>query len=169
LRPYQNNDTDELYQAVRESLAELMPWLDFAHKDYSIKETRTWLKTHPGAWKDGLAYDFAIFDTGDGSFLGGCGLNRIDNFNKRANLGYWVRTGRAGQGVAATATLLLARFAFKELSLKRIEIIIATENKRSLRVAEKVGALREGTLRNRITISDRVHDAVMFSLIPGDI
>ncbi len=169
MRPYRRSDADELYKAVRESLAELSVWMSWAHKDYSIKESRDWLKKKPDEWKKDLEYDFAIFDSADGSYLGGCGINRIDYENRCANLGYWVRTGKAGQGVATTATLLLARWGFKELSLNRIEILVATANKRSLRVAEKVGAQREGILRNRIIVRDRVHDGVMYALIPGDI
>jgi RimJ/RimL family protein N-acetyltransferase len=74
-----------------------------------------------------------------------------------------------GQGVAPAATILLAKWGFEALKLMRIEILVATGNARSLRVAEKVGAKREGILRNRITIRDEVHDGVMHSLIPGDI
>ncbi|MFC1485966.1 hypothetical protein ACFL55_02955 [Candidatus Latescibacterota bacterium] len=35
-------------------------------------------------------------------------------------------------------------------------------------MAEKLGALREGILRNRVVISKGVSDAVMFSLIGAD-
>ena len=169
LRPYRQSDAGDIFEAVRESLAEISPWLSFAHKDYSIKETREWLRARPRDWKKGTAYDFAILDVRDGTFLGGCGLNAIDNENHRANLGYWVRTGRTGQGVATIATLLLSEWSFKELALKRVEILVATGNKHSQRVAAKVGAKREGILRNRITVHDATYDAIMYSLIPGDI
>ena len=169
LRRYRKSDAEELYKAIRDSLAELSPWLEFAHSDYSIKETRQWLKTLPGHWKKGTAYGFCIVDTGDGSIIGGCGLNLIDNPSKRANLGYWVRTSRTSQGVATTATLLLARWGLKELGLNRIEILVATGNKPSLRVAEKVGAHREGVLRRRFVVRDNIYDAVMFSFVRGDI
>jgi len=46
---------------------------------------------------------------------------------------------------------------------------VATGNTRSLRVAEKAGAQREGFLRNRLLIQDKAHDAVMHSLIPQDL
>ena len=168
LRPYRSDDIKSLYQAVRESIKELSVWLPFAHKGYSIKESRDWVKKRPKEWKKGTNYDFAIFDARDGLYLGGCGLNGINKMDKHANLGYWVRTDRTGQGVAPAATLLLARWGFEVLKLNRIEILVAIENQRSLRVAEKAGAKREGVLRNRITIRDKVHDAVMHSLIPGD-
>jgi ribosomal-protein-serine acetyltransferase len=169
LRPYRKSDADELHKAIRDSLTELKPWLPFAHDDYSIKETREWLKTRSRGWKDGREYDFAIIDMMDGSFLGGCGLNNIDKGNMNANLGYWVSTSHSRQGIAAAATVLLAKWGFKEIGLNRIEILIATGNERSLRVAEKVGAHREGVMRRRIVVRDKVHDAVMFSLIPGEL
>ena len=33
----------------------------------------------------------------------------------------------------------------------------------------RVGATREGLLRHRITVRDKMHDAVIFSLIPEDL
>lgn len=169
LRPYRKSDVNNLYQAVRESVKEMSVWLPFAHKDYSIKESRDWIKKRPKEWKKGTTYDFCIFNAKDGAIIGGCGFNDIGRENRQANLGYWVRTSQTGQGVAASATLLLAKWGFETLKLTRIEILVATGNARSLRVAEKVGAKREGILRNRLTIRDKVHDGVMHSLIPGDI
>ncbi len=169
LRPYCSDDAEGLYLAVRESLPELSVWMPWAHDNYSLKESRQWLKQKPREWKKGIEYDFAIYDTEDGTYLGGCAINRIDYENRGANLGYWIRSDRTGQGLAVTVTLLLARWGFKELGLNRIEIVVAVENERSLRVAEKTGATREGIIRNRILLPDRLHDAVLFSLIPQDL
>jgi ribosomal-protein-serine acetyltransferase len=168
LRPYRLSDADETDKAIHESLAELSPWLPFAHKDYSAKENRAWIKQRPKEWDKGNAYDFAIFDAKDGSYLGGCGINHVDYDNLLANLGYWIRTSRAGQGAAPAAARLLAEWGLKRLGLKRIEIVVATGNSRSQSVAEKAGARREGILRNRILVRDKTYDAVMFSLIPHD-
>ena len=169
LRYFRKSDAEELHKAIRESLAELTPWLEFAHDDYSIKETRKWLQTHPKNRKKGIEHNFVIFHAKDGGFLGGCGLNRIDTVNKLANLGYWVRTSCTSRGVATAATLLLAWWGLKELKLNRIEIGVAIDNKPSQRVAEKVGAQREGVLRKRLVVRDKIHDVIMYSLIPGDV
>jgi ribosomal-protein-serine acetyltransferase len=169
LRPYHPRDIEATYEAIRESLAELAPWLPFAHSDYSRRESRDWIKQRPKDWEKGVAYEFAIFDAGDGAMLGGCGLNGVDKINYRANLGYWVRTGRTGQGIATAATQMLAKWGFEKLKLKRIEILVAVSNRRSLRVAEKAGAKFEGVLRNRINLNGKNEDAAMYSLIPGEI
>jgi len=115
------------------------------------------------------AYNFAIVDADDGSILGGCGLTQINWQHRFANLYYWVHSRKAGRGVASAATLQLARYGFETLGLQRIEIVVAAGNLASLRVAEKVGAEREGLLRNRIHINDEWHDAFMHSLIPSDL
>jgi RimJ/RimL family protein N-acetyltransferase len=169
LRPYRMSDVNALYQAVRESIKEVGLWLPFAHENYTTKESKDWIKKGLPDWKKGIGYYFAILNVKDGTFLGGCGLNEIDKVNRRANLGYWVRTSRMGQGVAPAATKLLAKWGFEVLKLQRIEIGVAVGNERSLRVAEKVGAKWEGILRNRINIRDKMHDAVMHSLIPGEV
>ena len=65
--------------------------------------------------------------------------------------------------------LLAAQWGFNELSLNRIEIVVAVNNKVSQRVAEKTGVVREGILRNRAIVHGRVVDAVMYSLIPSDL
>ena len=169
LRPYKKQDAADLYKAIRASLKEVGAWLPFAHENYSLYETQDWVKKNPVEWKKGAAYNFGIYDMKTGETIGGCGINDISEFTKRANLGYWVRTDRTGQGVAVAATKLLAKWAFDALGLKRVEILVAVENARSLRVAEKVGARREGVLRNRIDIRGKAHDAVMHSLIPGEV
>ena len=169
LRPYQITDIEPCFNAIRESINELLPWMWWCHSTYSIKDTQIWIESRPGACQNATECSFAIIDSKDGSFLGGCGLSNINRTDRCANLGYWVRTSRSRQGVTPAAGLSVARFAFKELELNRVEIVSATENKASIRVAEKIGALREGTLRKRIVVRDTVYDAFMFSLIADDV
>jgi RimJ/RimL family protein N-acetyltransferase len=168
LRPYQPGDEHALYEAARESVAEVGAWLSWCHPDYRLEEARGWVEHCARAWQQGTEYEFATTRKSDGRFLGGCGLNHIDRVNRVANLGYWVRTSQTRRGVATAAALLLMQFGFGELKLNRIEVIAATGNVASQRVAEKIGATREGILRNRLAVHDRVFDAVIFSLLPQD-
>jgi RimJ/RimL family protein N-acetyltransferase len=69
-------------------------------------------------WKKWSEYEFAITDSRDGFFLGGCGLNHINRAHQIANLGYWARSSRAKQDIATAAVLLVARFGFDELKLR---------------------------------------------------
>jgi ribosomal-protein-serine acetyltransferase len=163
LRPYQLKDAPFAFEAVRESIAALRPWMPWCHPGYSIEETRSWLATQVAAFENRVAFEFAITSAG-GEYLGGCGLNQIDTANQRANLGYWVRSSVAGRGVATAAVRLLRQWGFGNTDLVRLEIVVATGNAASQRVAQKAGAVREGILRSRLLLHGISHDAAMYSL-----
>ena len=165
LRPPTEGDIDEIFAAVRESLAEVGPWTAWCHPDYQRVETAEWVRSTEQAWANETEYPFAIFDCASGRLLGTCGLNAVDRLNRWANLGYWVRTTATRRGVATRAAELVAAFAFRELALDRVEILAATGNEPSQRVAVNVGAVREGVLRRRLRVGENSHDAVVFSLI----
>ena len=168
IRPFREQDVRALYEAVRESISEVSPWLPWCHENYSIEESREFITSRELASQGGEWYSFGVFETEGGRFLGGVGINFINRVHQMANLGYWVRTSAAGRGVATAATRLAARFGFEQLGLHRIEIVAAVGNVPSQRVAEKVGATREGVLRRRLLIRGESLDAVLFSLVPED-
>jgi len=82
---------------------------------------------------------------GSAAFLARVGLDWI-SASGTANVGYWVRTGQTGQGIATAAVRRVARFGFEDLGLRRLELLVAVDNLASRRVAEKVGATFEGIL-----------------------
>ena len=79
-----------------------------------------------------------------------------------------MRTAWTGRGVATAAARLAVRFAFEELGLIRLEITVALRNSASQRVAEKVGAVREGLLRKRLFINGQSEDALIYSLLADE-
>jgi ribosomal-protein-serine acetyltransferase len=169
IRPYRFDDAPPMFEAARESIADIYPWMHWCHPDYTLDECIAWVANRPTAWESGNVYNFAIVSSQDDTILGGGGLSEINYHHRLANLFYWVRSSRARQGVASTATRLIARFGFTEVRLNRIEIVAATTNHPSIRAAEKAGATREGLLRNRILLHGQPQDAFMFSLIPQDL
>jgi ribosomal-protein-serine acetyltransferase len=164
IRPYRLDDATAIWQAVRESMNELQPWMPWCHPGYAIDETRSWLSAQVQAFQQRSAFEFAII-TDEGGYVGGCGLNQIDPLNQRANLGYWVRSSAAGKGIATAATILTRDWGFANTDLVRIEILVAVGNLASRRVAEKSGAVYEGTLRTRLTVHGTRHDAAMYSFV----
>jgi RimJ/RimL family protein N-acetyltransferase len=164
IRPCEVADAPAVSEAVRESVNELMPWMPWCHPNYSIEDSTTWLEAQVEAVRAGTAFECAITSS-EGDYLGGCGLNQIDTANRRANLGYWVRSTATGRGAATSAVRLIHKWAIDSTDLIRLEIVVAAGNHASQRVAEKAGAAREGVLRKRLLLRGEHHDAVMFSLI----
>jgi len=168
IRPFRAEDISAVFEAVRESINEVAPWLPWCHEDYKMEETTEFIMSRDEAWKNDTDYGFGIFDAKTGKFLGGVGLSQINRAHQMGNLGYWVRTSCAGRGVASSAARLAARFALEELKLQRVEILAATGNHASQRVAEKAGATREGVLRKRLLVKGQAQDAVLYSLVSED-
>lgn len=164
LRRYRLSDIDALCEAAQESIPELQPWMPWCHANYGKKESRDWINYCAEAWDSNDEFNFGVFDT-EALLVGGCGLNTLDWLNRRANLGYWTRTRQAKKGVATAATKATAAFGFSDLKLDRMEIVAAVGNLASRRVAEKVGALREGTARHRLNLHGVSHDAIVYSLV----
>jgi ribosomal-protein-serine acetyltransferase len=166
IRPYQPDDADALYDAVRESMAEVSRWMPWCHPGYSRDDASRWIDQTVAGHRDGTLYDFAML--ADGRLAGACGINHIDAQDRVANLGYWVRTSCAGQGVTPRAVRQLIDWAFTHTDLNRIEIVAAIGNIRSQRVAEKVGARREAVLAQRTMTQNGPADAVMYCVLrPG--
>lgn len=157
-------DADALAAAVRASYRELAPFMPWAKPDHDASDVIGWIRGGDDATGD----EFVVVDDDDVP-IGSCGLNRFDEINAWANLGYWVATAAAGRGVATAATRLVARYGFEHRRLARIEIMMSVENPASRRVAERAGARFEGTLRSRLLLRERRHDAHVFSLLPGDL
>ena len=168
LRPPKTDDSRAVYEAVRESLAELNPWMDWATDAYDEASTQRWMEFVQLAWSHSSAFHFAIIDAANGQYIGGCGVDGINEKNRFCNLGYWVRTSRTRQGIASRATRLAAKFAFQTLGLIRAEVVIAAGNIASQRAAQKAGAHYEGILKNRMVVRTNVYDAVMYSFNPAD-
>lgn len=168
LRPPRSADLPALIGAVHASMTELDPWMDWATPAYNTTSAQNWLEHVELAWEHASGFQFAIAEAVSGQYLGNCGVDGIDEKNRCCNLSYWVRTSRAGQGIASRAARLGAKFAFETAGLIRVEILIAAGNLASQRVAQKAGAHYEGLLPNRIVVRAEVYDAVIYSLTPAD-
>lgn len=178
LKAYEEAFAPMLFEAAAEARAdaEFRRWMPWCHENYTIEESRDFVKRTVANWRDsndvwrgGMQFGYAIFDAENEKFLGGVGLNQPNDIHKIFNLGYWIRPSAQKRGAGSRAARLLANAAFEDLAeLNRIEILVAVENAASLKTAEKAGALREGVLRNRLAIGGRVHDAAMFSFIRAD-
>jgi len=169
LRPARAEDAAEHFEAARESLGVVGRWLSWCTAAMTPEDSEAWTIHCRDAWRTGAFFSFYVFDRATGRFVGCCGINEIDAFRLRGNVGYWIRASLQGAGYATEAATAVARFGFEQLGLMRLEIVAAAGNMPSRRVADKVGAKCEGLARNRLRVHGVQHDAYVFSLVPGDL
>lgn len=97
------------------------------------------------------------------------GTTRFADFNPAlpaAELGWtWLDKAEHGSGLNASIKYLLLRHAFEEWQLVRLQLKTAASNLRSQRAIEKLGAQREGLLRNHRRLADgRLDDTMLYSI-----
>lgn len=83
----------------------------------------------------------------------------------RAELGYVLGREHWGQGLMREALEAALRLSFEGLGLRRLEADIDPRNVRSLRIAEALGFVREGYLRERFVVAGEIQDTVMLGLL----
>lgn len=111
----------------------------------------------------GTGFGFGIFV--DGTFCGEINLSSIQRGPfQNAYVGYWTDQKWAGQGIMPEALVVLARFAFEELHLHRIQVSIIPRNASSRRVVEKLGLRDEGTAERYLEINGVWEDHVRYAI-----
>ena len=138
IEAYQPGIELAVLEAARESVREIGATMRTWRHGATFGKAARHVAESIRAWHTGEWFDFAIIRIGSPDFLGRVGLDQIHE--STANVGYWVRTSQTSQGIATEAVQLVARFAFEDLRLQRLELRIAADNLASRRVAEKVGA-----------------------------
>jgi ribosomal-protein-serine acetyltransferase len=100
-----------------------------------------------------------------------CGALRLNNFeseNRKASLAYFLGAEYQGRGIATVAARAVLGYGFDRLELHRVELRCATSNHASIRVAERLGFVREGELREAEQLGDRFVNHYVYSLLRTD-
>jgi N-acetyltransferase len=87
-----------------------------------------------------------------------------------AEIGWtWLDRSQHGTGLNRTIKYLMLKHAFENWGLVRVQLKTAASNLRSQRAIEKLGAVREGLLRNHRRLADgRLDDTVLYSITDHD-
>jgi ribosomal-protein-alanine N-acetyltransferase len=154
-----------LLAANREFIA---PW-DPVRPDEYYTETgqATVLGTALEAYERGAAYPCVILD--DDRIAGRINLNTVVRGPfQSASVGYWVDSARTGRGVATAAVAHLARVAFDDLGLHRLEAGTLLHNVASQRVLARNGFARFGLAPRYLKIAGEWQDHLLFQLLSDD-
>ncbi len=151
-----------LIVANRESLAAWLPWAAAV----SLPEVRRY-----AARQRRLAASTGAFAAGiwvDGALAGVAALHHVDAAGGGGELGYWVAASHRGGGLAARAGHRLVEHAFGVLGLHRLEIRCAAGNLAGRAVAERLGFVLEGCLREARRLGGAYQDEVVYGLLASE-
>jgi len=139
MRCWYPHDAPLLKDALDSSLPELQTWIPWARKEPSAIDV---LEDRLSGYRDdffaGRSALFALMDPDETEVLGGVGLYRRVGPGG-LEIGYWVRSDQAGQGLATEATQAMTDVGFMLSGIERIEIHCDPLNAASHAVPKKLG------------------------------
>jgi RimJ/RimL family protein N-acetyltransferase len=167
LRPWGEADVPGIVTAYSDPVMQRFSWRT---TPYTQTDARALFAEQEGARLRGEGLNFALVEPRDQDVvLGGVSLSEVRLDQGRAAVGYWLAPEARGRGLASHAVRLLARWAFAELGLARLELTCGPDNEASQHVAERCGFTREGLLRSHVPFKGARRDSVIYSLLPGEL
>ena len=146
LRRFSHDLDQQRYDAIISSREHLLPWLPWAHFYQSFDEMPKFIDEQIEAFNKGavLGYDIIY----KGQFAGAIDLHDLSAENRSCEIGYWLGQTMTSKGIVTRCAAKLAEYAFDEIDMHRVVIEAVDKNTASCAVAERLGFVLEGTLRD---------------------
>lgn len=117
--------------------------------------------------QDGTDLCFTVERRADGALVGMTRFLEIDRAHRRAEIGgTWYAVDAQRTACNTESKRLLLAHGFEEAGLRRIQFKTDLRNERSQRAIERLGAVREGILRDHMIMPDGYHrSSVVYSIV----
>lgn len=86
----------------------------------------------------------------------------------RVETGYDLDPAFWGRGIMREAMSATIQYAFDDMRVNRIEAMVLPHNHRSIGLAQRLGFVQEGVLRDHGFVDGRFIDDILFALLAGD-
>ena len=136
LRPFTLDDTQALHAAVYGS-EEAMRYMP-GGIPRTEKQTERVIEYYHDHWQEHGSGVWAVIHRADQKLIGQCGLNFVPEIQQTEVL-YAIGQEYWGRELALEAAKAACRYAFYSISLTKLAALASPENKRSVRVLEKLG------------------------------
>jgi RimJ/RimL family protein N-acetyltransferase len=133
-------------------------------------DMRIWVRHLLDGQAAGTDLPFAVIHLASGRVAGATRYMEIRPAHRSLEIGgTWYGLEFQRSRVNTECKYLLLRYAFEELGTIRVQFKADVRNERSWRAIERIGAKREGVLRNHYILPDGVRrDSVYYSIIESE-
>ncbi|MFJ3952950.1 GNAT family N-acetyltransferase [Streptomyces sp. Je 1-4] len=176
LRPFEEVDVPSLAAMMNDEL--VAAWTAIP-QPYTEDAARVWTTESAHAERTaGHGIDFAVTEFLTQRLVGVVQLRNTDWRIRSSEISYVVASWARGEGYASEASLAVAHWLFHDQKFERIELRTAAGNTASQQVAQKIGCISEGVLRNAFIARSRTEDGgwtdirtdlIVWSLLPEDL
>jgi ribosomal-protein-alanine N-acetyltransferase len=127
--------------------------------DQAERELRYWSNLFHN--RNGIYW--AVTDPNNNQMIGSCGFHNWSGNNRRIEVGYELDMNYWHKGLMTKCISAICLLAFELVKVHRIQALIACDNKSSIRLAERLGFVREGKLRKYAMLRGKSHDFFIYA------
>ncbi len=169
IRAPRAGDGPAILEGVEETIDALREWMDWAVYEQTVEGLEEFARQGAVSFLARRDFPLTLWLKDSETFVGASGLNQVDWSVPKMEIGYWCRKRFEGQGYISEAVRGITKFAFEELSARRLEIRCDARNERSANVARRCGYRLEGQFRhNELDTSGELRDTLIFARLPSD-
>ncbi|HFJ9291904.1 TPA: GNAT family N-acetyltransferase [Bacillus cereus] len=167
LRLMHVNDVASLFTIV-EGNKEI--WMYLISTMDSYQDMEQYVQVALKGFEEGTDLPFVVVDQKTNEIVGSTRLYSISNNNKTVELGQtWYHPSVHRTSINTECKYMLLQYAFEELQMLRVQIKTDLRNEKAQRAIERLGAVKEGVLRNERKLPHGyIRDAVVYSIIASE-
>lgn len=151
---------------VQKNLHRLQRWLPFVTPDFDEARARELINRYLKRLAEDEAMLLGIFYQNE--FAGWIAFREWIRRNQTTEIGYWIGEEFEGKGLITKAVQAMIRYAFTELGMNRVEILMEVENVRSAAVPERLGFTMEGVKRQGFWVHGQPRDVYVYALLKDE-
>jgi RimJ/RimL family protein N-acetyltransferase len=176
LRPFEEPDAEAFAEMMNDEL--VVAWTSAPHP-YTVADARTWItELAPAERTEGRGIVFAVTEFLTQRLVGIVHLQHTNWRVRSSEIAYVIAPWARGEGYASEAAFATAQWLFRDQKFERLEVRTAADNTASQQVAQKIGCISEGVLRNAWIARAKTEDGgwtdvrtdvIVWSLLPEDL
>ncbi|RLL70075.1 GNAT family N-acetyltransferase [Streptomyces sp. Z26] len=176
LRPLEEADLPAFVEMMNDELVAV--WTSVP-TPYTEADARDWIRRRaPAERTAGRGIVFAVTEFLTQRLVGSVQLKNTDWHLLTSELSYVTAPWARGEGYASESVLAAVQWLFQAQKFERLELRTAADNTAAQQVAQKLGCISEGVLRNAWITRSRVEgggwaeirtDLIVWSLLPEDL
>lgn len=162
LLPIELEHVEGIYEAAQDERIWEHMSVDLREKDHVLSYVQDALQKR----RRGTDFAYVIVDNKTGKIIGATWLLDISKPHKRLEIGStWINPNYWRSSINTNCKYLLLTYCFEELQLNRVQIKTGHENFRSQKAIERIGAVKEGILRNHMIRKEgTIRHTVLYSI-----
>lgn len=166
LRPVQMSDIEAIANAANDERI----WEHMSVTLLTQEAVENYIENAIKEREKGISYMFAVIEKKTDNIVGCTSFLDISFPHKRLEIGAtWYNPTVWRSAINTNCKFLLFQYCFEVLNLNRIQIKTGHENYRSQKAIERIGAIKEGVLRNHMIRKEgTIRHTIMYSVIVED-